>query len=46
MVERGTVDLPGTFEICVVDWNGVMGFPGYAVSIIPGDDHLVRLVKE
>jgi hypothetical protein len=45
MIETKKVDLEGDFDICVVEWDGIMTFPGYSVSIIPGADNLIRLVK-
>jgi hypothetical protein len=45
MMERGEVDLEGNFDIYLIQWNGVMRFPGYSVSIVPGGDNPIRLVK-
>jgi hypothetical protein len=46
MIEGGQIDLGGRFDICLVDWDGVMIFPGYSVSILPGVADLVQLVKK
>jgi hypothetical protein len=46
MIGRRDVGLEGDFDIYVVEWDGVMDFPGYSVSIIPGVDNLFRLLKE
>jgi hypothetical protein len=45
MIESEKVDLEGGFEISVSHWDGEMSFPGYSVSVIPGRDNLIRLVK-
>jgi hypothetical protein len=45
MIEGGTVDLNLYFEIGLCEWDGIMIFPGYSVSIIPGTDNSVRLMK-
>jgi hypothetical protein len=44
-IEDGKVDLEGKFAIFVVNWDDVMSFRGYSVSVIPGTDHLVQLLK-
>jgi hypothetical protein len=46
MIEIGQVDLKGAFRIEVREWDGIMLFPGYAVSIIPGVDNSVLLVRK
>jgi hypothetical protein len=46
MIEGGEVDLNSTFDICVCEWDGLMSFPGYSASVIPGVDNSVRLVKQ
>jgi hypothetical protein len=38
--------LDGGFDIYVYQWDGVMNFPGYSVSIIPDTDEYVLLEKE
>jgi hypothetical protein len=45
MIETGEIDLRFKFDLDVCPCDGVMKFPGYLVSIIPGVDDLVRLVK-
>jgi hypothetical protein len=45
MIEGSEADLEGRFDIVLVDWDGVMSFPGYSVCTIPGVDNSVRLVK-
>jgi hypothetical protein len=45
MLEGGEVDLAGTLDVYLIEWDGVMSFPGYSVSIIPGLDNYARLVK-
>jgi hypothetical protein len=45
MIERKTADLQGRFEIDLVDWDGVMNFPGYSVCAIPSVENYFRLVK-
>jgi hypothetical protein len=45
MMNDNTVDLEGTFDIYVVQWDGVMNFPGYSVSMIRTVDNLVGLIK-
>jgi hypothetical protein len=45
MIEQERVDLEGHFDIVLVDWDGVLSFPGYSVCTIPGVDDSVRLVK-
>jgi hypothetical protein len=44
MIKGGEVDLNPSFRIEVYQWDGVMNFPGYSVSIIPGVDDFVLLV--
>jgi hypothetical protein len=45
MMESNEIDLEGKFDIYIVDWDGVMSLGGYSVSVIPGPDNSVRLVK-
>jgi hypothetical protein len=45
MIEARTVELDGTFDIFLGEWDGVMSFPGYSVSIVPGVDDLFQLMK-
>jgi hypothetical protein len=45
MIRCGQVDLHGKFAIFVVGWDGVMSFAGYSVSILPGVEDLVQLLK-
>jgi hypothetical protein len=45
MIQDETVDLNFDFEVEICDWDSVMIFPGYSVSIIPGADNSVRLMK-
>jgi hypothetical protein len=46
MIERAEVDLEGSFDICFVECDGVVSFPGYTVSIIPSVDDLFHLVRD
>jgi hypothetical protein len=46
MIESGESDLNGRFSISVHQWDGVMTFPGYSVSIRPDVDDFVQLVKK
>jgi hypothetical protein len=46
MLGRSDADLKGRFDIYVVGGAGIMNFPGYSVSIIPGVNNSVRLVKK
>jgi hypothetical protein len=45
MIEGAEADLNGLFDLYVVDWDGVLNFPGYSISIIPDVDNYVQLVK-
>jgi hypothetical protein len=45
MIEVSEVDLGFDFDIDIYGWDGVMEFPGYSISIIPGVDNSVRLVR-
>jgi hypothetical protein len=45
MIQAGKVHLEGTFAVCLAGRDGVMSFPDFSVSMIPGVDTLVRLVK-
>jgi hypothetical protein len=45
IIEHGEVDLNGNFGIYIFGWDGVMSFPGYSVSIVPGVEDFVQLVK-
>jgi hypothetical protein len=40
------VDLEGHFDYHLVDWDGVMVFPGYSVCTLPGVNDYVGLVKK
>jgi hypothetical protein len=46
MMQRKAVDLDGGFEIGLVDWDGIMHFPGYFIRTFPGVDNFVQLVKD
>jgi hypothetical protein len=46
MIEGRHVDLGGRFDVCLVDWDSGMSFAGYSVSILPGVEDLVQLVKK
>jgi hypothetical protein len=45
MMEHRKIDLTGRFDIHLVDWDGVMSFPGYSVVPIPGVENSARLMK-
>jgi hypothetical protein len=45
MIEIGQLDLEGNFDIWVVQCDGVVSFPGYSVSMVPGVDNLLRLER-
>jgi hypothetical protein len=38
MIERRQIGVRGDFDICLVEWDGVISFPGYSVSSIPDVD--------
>jgi hypothetical protein len=46
MIEDGTVDLKDAFGITIGQWDAAKSFPGYSISIVPGVDNLVQLVKK
>jgi hypothetical protein len=46
MIEGSEVDLEGDFDTYLVELDGAMIFHGFSVSVIPGVDSLVRLVKK
>jgi hypothetical protein len=46
LIQGGTADLSFHYEIDICHWDGVMIFPGYSVSIIPGADDSVRLIRK
>jgi hypothetical protein len=45
MLEGPEADLDGLFDVYVFEWDAVLSFPGYPVSIIRDVDHYVQLVK-
>jgi hypothetical protein len=45
MIECGESDLNFNFDLYVCEWDGVLSFPGYCVSIIPDQANFVQLVK-
>jgi hypothetical protein len=46
MIEAGDAHLTGDFNIDVCEWDGVMCFPGYSISRIPGVDNAVWLMRK
>jgi hypothetical protein len=46
MIEAGEVDLNRNFDLRVSDWDSVMNFPGYSVSVTSDVDNSARLVKK
>jgi hypothetical protein len=45
MLEHREVDLEGNFGLYLLEWDGVLRFAAYSVSIIPATDCSVELVK-
>jgi hypothetical protein len=46
MIERKEVYLKGLFDVYLVEWDGLLSFPGYSVSIIPNVNNYVQLVND
>jgi hypothetical protein len=46
IIEGGDADLTCNIEIEICHWDGILRFRGYSVSIIPGINNLIRLVKK
>jgi hypothetical protein len=46
MMEHETIDLEADFDIVLIDWDGVMSFPGYSVCTLSSVDNSFRLVKK
>jgi hypothetical protein len=46
MIKKRKADLNGDFTIFIFGWDRVMSFRGYSVSILPGVEDFVELVKK
>jgi hypothetical protein len=46
MIENDMADLDFDAGVYVCEWDGVMCFPGYSVSISQSIDNCVRLIKD